>query len=173
MLQKCENDLKTTKNRRKLTEKRQTLCKGWSVFIAVLACMCRGIPEVCIWWCGACKWGWCPCICNWLWIGPCRVGAEVGISSHLFIVFARSVSFFFFILRFWNQTLTCRSVRANLWLISHLLLRVMYAFIANSFSKCIVCTRVYGFRFLRVRVSPPFKPFKAKNKQKIQKIYRK
>lgn len=149
----------------------QTLCKGLSVFKAVLTGIWWLRACVCMWWCCEGKWGWfCTAIGGlkggrggWppFGINPCWV------SSCFIILVALSFSFFFFILRFWNQTLTCLSLKPSLWLISHLLFRVIYAFIANSFSRCSVCTRVYGFRFLRVRaVSPFIGRLKSKNKKK-------
>ena len=51
---------------------------------------------------------------------------------------ARSLSFLRFIRRFWNQTLTWRSLRCSLHEISQRFWRVMYELPTNSFSRTIV-----------------------------------
>lgn len=53
------------------------------------------------------------------------------------------VSFFAFILRFWNQILICLSVKLSVWAISIRLLRVRYRLKWNSFSNSKVWYRVY------------------------------
>ena len=64
------------------------------------------------------------------------------------------VSFFAFILRFWNQILICLSVNPRVWAISILLLRVKYRLKWNSFSNSKVWYRVYVWR-VRLGPCPP------------------
>lgn len=57
--------------------------------------------------------------------------------------------FFIFILRFWNQILTCRSVKFSRRATSCLRSRVRYILNRNSFSSSKVWYLVYGHRFFR------------------------
>ena len=88
-----------------------TLSTHWvSPFIMCpLLCMCA------LWWCTPPAPPAPP-----PWVAP----TWFGVSSFI-RVFARSFNFFRFIRRFWNQTLTWRSVRCNLQLISQRFCRVM------------------------------------------------
>jgi len=71
---------------------------------------------------------------------PLRGGQEGGVSSspRNVILLALSLSFLRFIRRFWNQTLTWRSLRCSLHAISQRFCRVMYELETNSCSRTIV-----------------------------------
>ena len=60
------------------------------------------------------------------------------------------MTFFSFILRFWNHIFTWRSLRFSLWDSSHRLGFVMYVLPTYSFSNSAIWNFEYGFRFLRM-----------------------
>ena len=91
------------------------------------------LPPPC-WWCCC----WC---CWWSWDAPPDEDDDDPWLLPLFFfspfgtVFSRSVSFFIFILRFWNQILTCLSVKFNAVASLVRRSRVRYMLRMNSFSS--------------------------------------
>lgn len=85
--------------------------------------------------------GWLP--------GPWALGGHDQAHDYPYIENAcsRIISLFFFILRFWNQILTCWSVKSSLSESSFLFCLFMNSFIMNSFSSSASCDLVYGFLF--------------------------
>jgi len=77
-------------------------------------------------------------------------------------------TFFSFTLRFWNQILTCRSVKFNSRLICSRFWRVMNLFWAYSVSSCRVCCLEYGCRFFRIGGWPM--PYGWESKPEIFRI---
>ena len=66
------------------------------------------------------------------------------VLRRTFFVLGNLLSFLYFIRRFWNQILICRSDKQSAWAISMRLRRVKYRLKWNSFSSSRIWWRVYA-----------------------------
>ena len=121
---------------------------SWLLLLTLLVLLLLGLVVVscdCCWFC--CPPFWLLLVLLFCWF-----------FFLTFFVLGSLLSFFHFILRFWNQILICLSLKQSECAISILLLRVKYRLKWNSFSNSRIWCRVYAVLCLlgSMPVKPPF-----------------